>query len=176
MATLSQAELVNNLQGIHGAKFTTIVSETDPRLKKTDNPYYGAKKIARVNGCINWIYQNAVNNQRYRENQPTDEDGNIEHFTAEPRKWGVRIKRTDGSVTPLVEHKGQYYLELKVQRSLGYEYRLGDDVIDQTLIEPFLPRKTEGARQKVSRPVILRDYSISSIRQITLDGIVYEIE
>lgn len=176
MSTLSKSELVSTLFEIRGSKLTTIVSETDPRLKKTGNPFARAIKIARVNGCINWIYQNAVNNQRYRENQPTDEDGNIEHFTAEPRKWGVRIHRTDGSVTPLVEHKGQYYLELKVQRSLGYEYRLDDDVIDQTLIEPFLPRKTEGARQKLAKPVILRDYSINSIRQITMDGIVYEIE
>jgi hypothetical protein len=171
MSTLSKSELVENLLQVRGAKFTTIVSETDPRLKKTDNPYYGTKKIARVNGCINWIYQNAVNNQRMREGQPSDSDGTVEFFTPEPRRWGSRIHGT-----PLVEHKGHYYLELKVQRSLGYEYRLGAEVIDPSEIEPFIPKKTEGARQKLAKPVILRDYSIISIRQITMDGIVYEIE
>ena len=57
MPTLSKSELVDHLMGLRGAKFTTIVAETDPRMRKTGNPYVGATKISRVNGVVNWIYR-----------------------------------------------------------------------------------------------------------------------
>lgn len=176
MATMTKADLVSVLMDRKGAFFGTIVAETDPRMKKTGNPYVGAVKISRVNGLFNWIYENAVNRQRCREEQPVDASGEVEHFTALPRKWGVRVKREDGTVTPLVEHKGAFYLEMKVERSLGYEYRKDGTTLDPKAVEAFLPERKEGARQEVDNPVILRDYAIESIRQITLDGIVYEIE
>jgi hypothetical protein len=175
MATMTRSDLVEKMKGRKGAFFVTIVAETDPRLLKTDNPYVGTTKISRVNGLLNWIYENAVNNQRFRENQPLDNNGEVEQFTALPRKWGVRVKREDGTVTPLVEHKEKQYLELKVQQSLGYEYRLNGQTIEPEKVEPFLPKRKEGARQEVDNPVILRDYSLENIHQITLDGVVYEI-
>ena len=119
MATMTRSDLVEKMKGRKGAFFVTIVAETDPRLLKTDNPYVGTTKISRVNGLLNWIYENAVNNQRFRENQPLDNNGEVEQFTALPRKWGVRVKREDGTVTPLVEHKEKQYLELKVQQALA---------------------------------------------------------
>ena len=118
MPTITKNQLVDRLMNLRGAKFTTIVAETDPRMLKTGNPFVGATKISRVNGVVNWIYQNSVNNQRVRENQPLDQQGEIEHFSPEPRKWGQRLKHETGHVAPLVEHKGKHYLELKVERSL----------------------------------------------------------
>ncbi len=174
-ATMTRDELVSTLLTRKGAFFATIVAETDPRMRKTGNPYVGAMKISRVNGLFNWIYENAVNRQRIRENQPLDSAGEVEHFTPEPRKWGTRLKRADGTVTPLVEHKGKHYLEMKVERSLGYEYRLSGATLDPKAVEAFLPERKEGARQEVENPVILRDYAVDSIQQITLDGVVYEI-
>lgn len=176
MATMTKADLVSTLLTRKGAFFATIVAETDPRMRKTGNPYVGAMKLSRVNGLFNWIYGNAVNRQRVRENQPVDAAGEVEYFEPAPRKWGTRLRRADGTVTPLVEHKGQHYIEVKVERSLGYEYRKDGTVIDPKAVEAFLPERKEGARQEVDNPVILRDYAIESIRQITLDGIVYEIE
>ncbi len=176
MATMTKADLVSTLLTRKGAFFATIVAETDPRMKKTGNPYVGAMKLSRVNGLFNWIYGNAVNRQRVRENQPLDPAGEVEYFEPHARKWGNRLRRPDGTVTPLVEHKGQHYIEVKVERSLGYEYRLDGTTLDPKAVEAFLPERKEGARQEVDNPVILRDYAIESIRQITLDGIVYEIE
>lgn len=175
MPTMTRDQLVETMQGRKGAFFATIVAETEPAMRKTNNPYVGATKISRVNGLLNWIYENAVNRQRIREDQPLDANGEVEHFTAKPRKWGQRVKRNDGTVTPLVEHKGKHYLELKVERSLGYEYRHNGQTLDPAVVAPFLPNREEGARQEVDNPVILRDYSIENITQITIDGIVYEI-
>lgn len=175
-ATITRSDLVEKMKGRRGSFFVTIVAETDPRLLKTNNPFTGVRKISRVNGVLNWVYENAVNNQRVRENQPVDAAGEVEHFTAMPRKWGSRIRRDDGTVTPLVEHKDKHYLELKVQKSLGHEYRDANDaVIDPSAVAPFIPKRKEGERQEVDNPVILRDYAIENITQITLDGVVYEV-
>lgn len=175
MPTLTKTQLADHLMNLRGAKFTTIVAETDPRMRKTGNPYVGAKKVSRVNGVVNWVYQNSVNNQRCRENQPLDQSGEVEHFEPEPRKWGTRLKHDTGHVAPLVEHKGKRYLELKVERSLGHEYRLNGEVVDSEAVAEFLPNRKEGARQKVDNPVILRDYSLENIVQITIDGVTYEV-
>ena len=169
-------DLVETLMDRRGSFATTIVAATDPRLLKRGNPFVGVTKLSRVNGFLNWHYQNAVNAQRGRENCPLDEDGMVEPFIALPRKWGVRLQREDGTLTPFVVHDGRYYLEMKVQRAMGHEYRIGDTIIDPAEIRPFLPKRTEGARQQVANPVILRDYSVDNIIQITLDGIVHDIE
>lgn len=176
MPTITKNQLVDRLMNLRGAKFTTIVAETDPRMRKTGNPFVGATKVSRVNGVVNWIYQNSVNNQRVREGQPLNQQGEVEHFSPEPRKWGQRLKHETGHVAPLVEHKGKHYLELKVERSLGHEYRLNGETLDSQDVAEFLPKRKEGARQKVDNPVVLRDYSIENIRQITIDGVIYEVE
>ena len=176
MPTISKTQLIDRLMNLRGAKFATIVAETDPRMRKTGNPFVGATKISRVNGVVNWIYQNSVNNQRVRENQPLDNAGEVEYFEPEPRRWGTRLKHDTGHVAPLVEHKGKHYLELKVERSLGHEYRLNGQTLDPQDVAEFLPERKESARQRVDNPVILRDYSLDNIKTITIDGVEYTME
>lgn len=164
MQKIERAELVLKLQAKRGATFATIVAETDPKLRKTGNPYSGVTKVSRVNVTLNFVYENAVNRQRERE-------GNDEQFEAEPRAWGVRIQRADGTLTPIVEHKGKYYIEAKVERSLGYEYMWNGEPIEEERIREFLPKRSPSSgRQEVERPVIIRDYSVDSIKSITFDG------
>lgn len=141
------------------------------------NPYRGkVHKISHVNGVINWRYANAVNNQRMREEQPLDEEGNVEHFEALPRKWGQRISREDGTITPLVEHKGRHYLELKVERSLGHEYRDDEgNVYDDETITPWLRKRSKSSRQQTDKEIILRDYALDSINEIRMDGEVFQV-
>lgn len=176
MQTLTHDQFVEIMLGRRGAFFATIDTITEPKMRKTDNPYLGVMKHSRVNGQLNWIYENAVNNQRYREAQPIDENGEIEHFTPEARRWGVRIQREDNTYTPLVVHekKGEtfFYLEMKVLRSIASKYMLDGKEIDKELIRPFLYEASEG-RQEVENPVILRDYSVSSIQSVTMDGSLY---
>jgi hypothetical protein len=138
-----------NLLAWKGAAIVTIHAETEPDLIKTGNPYTGITKRSAVNGVINWVYERAVNNQRLREDLEAD-------FRAHPRKWGKRIIGT-----PLVEHNGKYYLEMKVQQS-ACRYFIGGKEINTADVTPWLrPRKP--SRQGVSKEVILRDYSLENI-------------
>jgi len=153
---LTVTELRAALLGIKGAMIITIEAETLPQMRKTDNPYLGTRKVSAVNGVINWVYEIAVNNQRLREDKEAD-------FTAFPRKWGKRIKGT-----PLVEHKGQYYLEMKVQSAKAH-YVQGDAEIAVSELIPYFYERSK-SRQGVEKEVILRDYALENIKGIRWGG------
>ena len=160
---ITRKQLCDMFAKRRGATFITILARTEPNMRKTANPFYGkVYKISRVNGIAWFIYSNSVNNQREREGRRTD-------FEAEPRKWGIRLEGTS-----LVEHKGNTYLELKVERSLGHTYVWNDgtpltdeEVIDLKtyLFESYRPKT-----QETDKEIILRDYNINNIITVAIDG------
>jgi len=156
------------------AAFATFTAETTPRMRKTEDgrgtPYNEfhdddgnclVTKRSRVNVTINFNYGNSVNYQRERENGEDHEP-----FEPEPRQWGERVEGT-----PLVEHKGSFYLEAKVENVLETEY-IGPNgnVIPREDMEEYLYSSSGSSRQGVEDPVILRDYKLKSIRQISVNG------
>jgi len=167
--TITRNELIATLLTRRGASVVSIIAKTEPKFRKKldgqPNPYIGdVIKTSHVNGMMNWRYENAVNAQRERE-------GNGEHFTAHARKWGQRLSREDGTITPLVEHKGKHYLELKVERSLSHQYSGQDGTIhDDETINPWLLARSKSKRQETEKEIIVRDYAVDSIHQIRLDG------
>lgn len=198
-----------------GAAFVNLVTETEPDMtggKKC--PLLGRiKKVSRFNGQINWKYDNAVNNQRGRENQPLTESGEVETFVPEARRWGQRLhaemfpatedEAATNRLLPFVAHKAgtkagsvpshktvtlddlamipedELYLEMRVLKTLGHYYILDGKELSEAeaeeIVKPWLPVKKEGERQAVDKPVILRDYKMSSIVQMTLDGVTHTV-
>lgn len=165
---LTRDELKSRLEKLQHATICSIIALTSPTMRKTGNPWNDVEvvKLSRVGGFICWTYSKSVNNQRDREQKPTNADGSVEQFVAAARQWGKRIK---GS--PFVEHKGSFYLEVKVQSARSPEYFNAADGIPITAdsLDPWLPkRKTEAGRQGVEKPVIVRDYRLDGIAQIKL--------
>lgn len=162
MKALTAIALVETLATVKGATFATIITETDARLKKTGNPFGPVRKVSRVNVCLGFQYEAAVNRQRTREGSEAD-------FEAKPRQWGQRLP---GSM--LVEHKGKLYLETKVERSLDCVYI---DATGRELsadeVAPFLPARSESTRQETEREIIVRDYALESIRSLSMKGETY---
>ena len=163
---IDESQLVAMLRANKGANFVTVVTKTDPKMRKTGNPFVGKMfKVSRVNCMIGWSYANSVNNQRQRE-------GNTDVFVAEPRKWGTRI---DG--TPLIEHKGQFYVELKVEKSLDAKYigLDGKELDAATLADAreFFSKPRRAATQQTDKEIILRDYKVASIVAITMNKQAY---
>jgi hypothetical protein len=162
MATklISTEELKNILANIKGATMVTVTAVTEPNMKKTNNPYLGVKKITTMNCTINFIYANSVNNQRAKEGSTTD-------FTPYPRKWGHRIQGT-----PLIEHKGEYYLEVKPNgKPQDVTYSLNGTIIPVETLKPFLyENKSNAAHQGVDKEIIVRDIKLSNISQIQMKG------
>jgi hypothetical protein len=164
-ATLTIEQLKPLLASALGAQIITIVARTDARLRKTDNPFGHVEKITRVNGMVNWNYGRAVRNQQLRE-------GSSGVFRASERAWGTRLKNS-----PFVEHKGELYLEVKIQHVLStrYENAVGVEIAAEQLASLLPTRHSNAAHQGVEREVILRDYALRNIETITLAGATYKI-
>jgi len=173
---LSRKNLISRLEQIKGSRIITIEALTkETRLRAKDsfgnpNPYWGKLlKLSRVNGLINWSYENAVNNQRVREGQPLLPDGSIERFKSLPRAWGVRKIGT-----PFIEHKGKVYIEMMVLNS-SHQYVVDDEYINEADITSFLAPKKESSRQKTKKSIILRDYAIDNILRVKMNKVLYEL-
>lgn len=165
MAKVTSDELVQILRKRNGSTIISLKACTDARLRKTNNPNGKCWKMADLVGVIGWSYANSVNNQRARE-------GNEEHFEALPRPWGERI-----SGTPLVEYKGKFYLEVKVERVLNVEYIRDSDgeIVTYDQVVMFLPDKRFNERAETEKNIYPTDYAVDNIREIKIDGVLYEV-
>ncbi len=164
MNVISRDRLLLMLSEIRGASFATITTRTDARLRKTGNPFGHVEKISRVNVTLGFQYTSAVNRQRKREEMTAD-------FVAMPRQWGKR----HASTPLLIEHKGKFYLETKVERSLSHEYRAEDGtILADEQAQPFLPSRGS-SRQELTREILVRDYAIDSIIGIAFNGQSYMV-
>ena len=145
MKTITRDELVNKVRGLKGATFCSLTAITEPAVKAG-----GPKvvKISRINGQLNAHYGTAM------------EKATGEEYTPQPRKWGVRTG-------PVIDHNGKQYLEVRVLQSLGHEYRQGAELVNNSVVEPFL--------RQAENPVILRDYKLESITEITIGGETYHV-
>lgn len=161
---LTPEQFVKAIMEQKGATAVSFQSVTDARLKKTGNPLnLPVLKVSEVNGMIGYNYENSVNNQKEREGQERD-------FDAAPRQWGNRIHPC------VVEHKGEFYITVKVERTLAaprYIDDLGTE-LDAVEVKPFLPSKG-ASRQGVDKEVIHREYKVTSIRNIRWNGKRVEI-
>lgn len=170
MKSISQSELEALFLRTDKTQFVSFVSVTDPAMRKRENPHPKARKVSMVVGVVNWTYSKTVNRQREREQKVMD-------FRALERKWGQRMKGT-----PLVSHvtagegETRLYLEVKIERrSFLYFDSETHKRIDEAVIAPFLQEPSDNPRQDLQREIVLRDYRLTSIAELTMAGEQYRI-
>lgn len=139
------------LRMIRGSKIVTLTTVTQPPVKKG-----GPKdlyKITRVNGVINCDYSSCM-----KRIDP--------EFIPGVRQWGTRL--TDSPFVSHVLKDGQHklYLEIKVQRYVSREYKINCMPVTYDDIKEFL-------RSERDEVLIWRDYSVSNIVSIDIDGSGY---
>lgn len=155
-------EMIAMIREQKGCTFATIRTNTDPKLKKSC-PIVGVRKLSHLNVMIGFNYENAVNNQRTREESEAD-------FVAQPRKWGKRVD------LKTVEHNGKVYLTTATLNHYETEYQtlLGQKV-EKAEIEPFLPKKSPSTTQETEKEIIYRDFDSNNIVEITMNGETYKV-
>ena len=164
--TVSELEtILRNLPA--GGNFVSVQMATDPKMRKTGNPFFGrVKKHAIVNCQIQADYENAVNAKRTREGLTAD-------FQAAPRTWGQRIGNTC-----LIEHKDKMYMAFRALKCLKTTYR--------DLQGRFLPRrdveslkdylqKSTSNRQQTDTEIVWRTVTLDNIRRININKQRFEI-
>ena len=133
------------------AQIATIYTITTPKFKK-GGPQ-GVVKHSKTQVMLNSIYRNVINNQLRREGK--------EPYEPQPRAWGQRIKGT-----PLVEHKGKYYLETQYLKTIETKYYQNGIEIDESELRPFMREQS----YMTNKPIIWRDYSLDSIEWIHVNN------
>lgn len=166
MQKITRDQLKTLLESRKGAYPLTLMTITKPGMVKTNNPFWGnIEKVSVLNGFAGWNYTNSVNRGRIKEEK-------LDDFEPAPRTWGQRLP---GS--PLVEYQGELYLEMRVgRRQTSFLTQNPKCPVALNEITPFLTKHTEGTRQNLEKPVVLRDYSLSSIRVVRMDGEDYLVE
>tara|TARA_R100000908_G_C3697287_1_gene109193 strand:- start:57 stop:590 length:534 start_codon:yes stop_codon:yes gene_type:complete len=162
---LSLIGLQNILQNFKGHSFAGLQSLTDSGARKTGNPFKNKIILKESQTLVNvgFHYSNSLVNQAKRENVSTE-------FDIKPRKWGTRLPNC-----PLVEHKGNYYLEAKVEKVYATRYMdIDGNELSKEDVLPFLSKKKESATQdRLEKKIYLRDFKLASIRKFAFDGKVY---
>ena len=149
------------------AKKITVVLNTTPTMRKTDNPFFGlVKKLTKYQVMINFIYENSVNNQLKREN------ANPEKFVAGERPWGEHV-------TKAIINKGdQLYLQLKHERTLHESFVNQSDstFVDKSDLMPFLQISKPAANQGLEKSIRVISPKFENIVEIAMNGARYRVK
>jgi len=142
----------------------TYDEDGKPLSEKVDNPYLGAVVTKSTNGIINFDYQNAVNRQLVRE-------GKTAEFEAKERKWGKHVTKA------IIEHKGNYYIQIRVGQTYGHKYMLEGAEIAYNDLKAFITPKKENDHQGTDKEIVIRDIKFDdSVESITLDKTQYIVK
>jgi len=169
---ISQKQLIDMLSETKGATIITIVAKTEPKMKKTGNPYYDkVRKISRVNGIVNFHYDEGVKRRLEKEGK------NISDFR-QGESWHEPVIMND-KLTPFCRHKknGNMYLRFMELKRIGTQYQdIAGNVIDENKIKPFLYERTSYENQGLDTPLKFLVYGLDSIMYIMIDGNTYLVK
>jgi hypothetical protein len=162
MKKITKDELREIINGVKGTTFVSIDMESEARMRKTGNPYVGATKVVTLSGAIGYDYTSSVNRQLDREGKETN-------FVAQPRAWGKWENNW-------IEHKGFYYLPVKVQGASDPIFKYNGAVLEKSTLEPFLQESHKPHTQEaLEKEVVVRDVKIDNIRKIRVLGDEFEV-
>lgn len=168
MKTININQLTTMLNGINAETPAKIKTSTIPGMRKTNNPYFGEvtkEGSADVVLCFN--YEKEVNRKRALEGKEYD-------FKAGEAKWGAHL-----SNTPLITNNGQLYLQCEFKAAGKSNFLHKDQPIDKTLLTEWLQEsKPSAAKQGLAdeHEIVVRTYKLASIKEIELNGEIYQVK
>ena len=166
---MKYATLVNAVANINGASFVGLDTHTDVTLTGgKSNPMQG-RVTKRMIGATVMSFQNknfsayeAMVKRRLAVEGKAPED-----FKLGERAWGVRLPNM-----PIVEHKGEYYLEVIFMKPGAVSYELDGLPINKVDIIG-LKDTTAGKQGGLEDRVIIRTFAADSITELRIDGQVF---
>lgn len=181
MKSTTQAALIEMLKGVNGASFISIDTCTIPTINKTlggrgasaiPNPHYGhVQKVMK--DVVVMVFQNKNTNgyEAMVERRLLAEGKDPASFSLGPRKWGTRLENL-----PVVEHNGEYYLEVIFLKPGVPQYFLDGHLIDPALIQGMrVAEKDETQQGGLENQVIIRSFKFDSITRIKIDGTTFQL-
>jgi len=156
MKTMTRTGLVELLNARGGCFPVGILTKTQPKVRKTNNPNPEICRLTRRNVILGAAYESCVNNLQERQ-------GGERSFESEPLPWGQHQGRF------MIENKGKLYLAAYPVASgcKGEDKWLTPDgvEVDFSVVEPFLPKASDS-----KSGVAWRTFALENVLEITLDG------
>ena len=149
----------------HGAQPASIQYVTTPKLTKEGKTLFGeVTKVANIGAMIGYNYENAVNNQREREE-------NFQKFMSEPL-WRGKGKRLSPALSTHIE-KGELYLTYKKQQTFrSFHFDTALNIISNASLKDYFP-KTNYVKQDVDKPVYHREIKLANVRKVKFKRTTY---
>jgi len=188
MESIDTVELEAVLSGIPRANMLSISAVTDPDMRSRHNPFCTqdgrrwvshVRKVSFLSGAlINVSYNNMVDKRRLQE-YAAYRSGCKLISQRNPRAWGVN--RDD---CPLVAHtvsgEQRLYLHVVVQHRVDhfFDVRTGRKIRGEDFADllPFLNERDSGyASQKLRCPVVVKDFRLENVAEITANKVRYSI-
>jgi len=122
-------------------------------------------------------YQDFVQNRLVKEAKAEGETA--VKFEAAEHKWGKLLHNDCNAILTHKEKGGRYLVAYCVANNrpkVSYTYEGNPIDLTDSRFDSFRkPEKVEGARQGAENPIIIRDYSFNSLREITVFGETYAV-
>lgn len=151
-------EVVDVLSRINGCTFASVDSVTMP--DKVVRKVTTAARVILFTNQKTSGYDNMVRRRLEQAGKNPDD------FSLSDLPWGERVPGT-----PLIQHKGEYYLQCILLHEGVSEYYLGTGTIP---VDPrYLALKERRSNQGLVPPVIVNTYKLDSITAIRVLGEEY---
>lgn len=151
---------IEYIKSLTGPTLVKMITRTEVKMNKKDvetktiaNPYLGAVKITTMVVELAPQYEAAVNEQLTSE-------GKAAEFEASSRKWGTNLGNG------IVENNGKMYVSFIAKEHILTTYMLGDDIVEKSALEPFIPKKKPNTNQGTEKPIEFRTISVENIMEI----------
>lgn len=172
---VTHAQLIGVLMSMDHAQPIGLVTRTEPKMRKTDNPYHGRiTKVTECNVFVNCDYEKAVNRQLGREHKEQTFQAGQRAFAAERRSY-------NGKPTPVLdyvtkENVRKTYLEVHFRGHLKTESRFildGRTAIDKSEFNEFMNHSSGSEHQGLNSEIVVRTYDTRNIIEVRYSGTDY---
>ena len=166
MVQVNQSEILEILMNVDKPTFVHIVSETEPSMSKTGNPFLGTKKVSRGTYFIGGTYEQMVEILMKKE-------GIQGTFTSDKCTIGEHVTKC----VQFNERLNRYYLQYFTFKTskIKSKFYFGGNEIEKTLLESYLKKSSPSSKQPQENKLDVKSFKIESIKFISLNKVKYEV-
>lgn len=156
---LTTEQIENGLGSITGSRIIGLTTVTEPKMRKTNNPYIGKVfKVSKYGAVVNFHYDAGVLRRLEKEGKSADDFKKGE-------SWHEPVLTQDGKLTPFCQHKKTGEKYLRVQRLNGHSRYVDEKgrFFAKSKIEPFLQESSSYANQGLDNPLVFLTLKLSNV-------------
>ncbi len=164
---INMTNLENIMKQVNGSTFISMDTSTIPVLTGGKKNEMQGRIRKHNTGASIMVFQNKVKHgyagmvKRRLEKEGKNPNG----FELSSRVWGVRMKDL-----PIVEHKGNQYLEVIYLKAGQTAYTLDGQPIDKADIQGLKDKPAEGKQGSLNDKVVIRTFKVGSITRLRVAG------